>query len=203
MLGLFALPLVALAQTSIRRVLAVLLVAQASLPLAASLAASLATSLATSVDAPGAGASPASSLTTAALFTAGLGAAGLAIAVAALPALQGPEVTWEDVSGEGRRHPWRAGLLVLAAAQACGLPPATGFVVRFELAQRLAAQAPWVAGGLLVGAGLAAVPVVRLALFLFARAPRRAPPQPASVGPVVGLAVVVVLGVLVGVFGPR
>jgi NADH-quinone oxidoreductase subunit N len=180
-LGLFALPLVALAQTSIRRVWAVLIAAQASLPLAASLA----------------GAS-----TTAAAFTAALGVAGLATAVAALPALCRPEVTWEDASGLGRLHPWRAGLLVLAAAQACGLPPAAGFVVRARLADALAPTEPWVAAGLLVGAGLQAVSVVRLALFLFAKEPRRAPPPPPVRGAVFGLVVVVGLGVVVGALLP-
>jgi NADH:ubiquinone oxidoreductase subunit 2 (subunit N) len=186
-LGLFALPLVALAQTSVRRVLAVLVVGQGALPLAASLA----------------GAASSSATTTAAAFSAALGAAGLATSVAALPALLGPAVSWEDAAGQGRLHPWRAGLLVLAAAQACGLPPAAGFVVRARLAEALSASEPWVAAGLLVGAGFSAVPIVRLALFLFAKQPRRAPPPPPARGAVLGLVVVVALGVLVGLFLPR
>jgi formate hydrogenlyase subunit 3/multisubunit Na+/H+ antiporter MnhD subunit len=181
-LALFALPLVALAQTSVRRVLAVLIAAQAALPLAAALS--------------GTG-------STAATFTAALGAAGLATSVAALPALVRPDVTWEDAAGQGRLYPWRAGLLVLAAAQACGLPPAAGFVVRARLAESLTATAPWVAAGLVVGAGLSAVPVVRLALFLFAKEPRRAPPPPPARGAVVGLVVVVALGLLAGLLLPR
>jgi NADH:ubiquinone oxidoreductase subunit 2 (subunit N) len=181
-LGLFVLPLVALAQTSVRRVLAVLIVAQGALPLAAALAGS--------------------SMTEAA-FTAALGAAGLATSVAALPALLGPAVSWEDAAGQGRLYPWRAGLLVLAAAQACGLPPAVGFVLRARLAEVLAPSQPWVAAGLLVGAGLSALPVVRLALFLFAKEPRRAPPPPPARGAVFGLVVVVALGVVVGIFLPR
>jgi NADH:ubiquinone oxidoreductase subunit 2 (subunit N) len=189
-LGLFALPLVALAQTSVRRVLAVLIVAQGALPLAASLAGSSSSS-------------SSSSTVTAAAFTAALGAAGLATSVAALPALLGPAVSWEDAAGQGRLYPWRAGLLVLAAAQACGLPPAAGFVVRARLAEALSASEPWVAAGLLVGAGLSAVPVVRLALFLFAKHPRRAPPPPPARGAVFGLVVVVALGVVVGLFVPR
>jgi NADH:ubiquinone oxidoreductase subunit 2 (subunit N) len=190
-LGLFALPLVALAQTSVRRVLAVLVVGQGALPLAASLAGTLA------------GTSSTPTTFTAAAFTAALGAAGLATSVAALPALLGPAVSWEDAAGQGRLHPWRAGLLVLAAAQACGLPPAAGFVVRARLAEALSPTEPWVAAGLLVGAGLSAVPVVRLALFLFAKQPRRSPPPPPARGAVFGLVVVVALGVVVGLFLPR
>jgi NADH-quinone oxidoreductase subunit N len=180
-LGLFALPLVALAQTSVRRVVAVLSAAQAALPLAAALAG---TSL------------------TAATLAATLGVAGLATSLAALPALARADVTWEDAAGQGRLHPWRAGLLVLAAAQACGLPPAAGFVVRARLAEALASSEPWVAAGLLVGAGLSAVPVVRLALFLFAKEPRRAPPPPPAWGAVFGLVVVVGCGVVAALMLP-
>ncbi|MBM4281101.1 MAG: hypothetical protein FJ137_10195 [Deltaproteobacteria bacterium] len=181
MLALFALPLVALAQTSVRRVVAVLIAAQSALPLAAALAG---TSM------------------TAATLAAALGVAGLATSLAALPALAHADVTWEDAAGQGRLYPWRAGLLVLAAAQACGLPPAAGFAVRARLAEQLASSEPWVAAGLLVGAGLSAVPVVRLALFLFAKEPRRAPPPPPAWGAVFGLAVVVGCGVVVAALLP-
>jgi NADH:ubiquinone oxidoreductase subunit 2 (subunit N) len=184
-LALFALPLVALAQTAVRRVIAVVLVSQGGLPLAAALAGEA---------------------TTAASFTAALAALGLTTSLAAVPVLARPEATWEDISGYGRRHPWRAGLFVLAAAQACGLPPAAGFVVRARLAESLAPTVPWVSAGLMVGAGLAAIPVVRLALFLFAKEARqRSQPSltsPSSTGAVVGLIVVVALGVLAGFFLP-
>ncbi len=193
-LALLALPLVALAQTSVRRVLAVLAVSQAALPLAGLRAAGLGDAATAGLGAPWAAT---------ATFTAALGAAGLVLGVAALPALSPPAVTWEDAAGQGRRSPWRAGLLVLAAAQACGLPPATGFALRMELARAFAVTEPVVAAALLVGAGLATIPVIRLALFLFAKEPRRAPPPPPAQGAVAGLVLVVALGVVVGLFAAR
>lgn len=183
-LGLFVVPLVALAQTSLRRLLGVLLVGQAVLPLVAARAAASAPSM-----------EPA---TTTATLAAALGAVALAAGVQALPELAGSTATWEDASGQGRRHPWRAGLLVFAAAQACGLPPALGYVVRSELAAGLARHQPWMAAGLLVGAALAALPVVRLALFLFAKEPRPAPTLPRPVGAVIALAAIVAVGIVAG-----
>ncbi len=180
-LGLFAVPLVALAQTSLRRLLAVLLVGQAVLPLVAACAGSASTE---------------------ATLAAALGAVGLAVGVQALPALATSSATWEDASGQGRKHPWRAGLLVFAAAQACGLPPTSGFAVRETLAGALAASQPWMAVGLLAGAALSALPVVRLALFLFAKEPRPSPPPPPGIGAVLALGAVVFVGVTIGVLHP-
>jgi hypothetical protein len=185
-LGLFVLPLVALSQVSLRRLVGVLVAQQAVLPLVAGRV----------------GADP-----VAATLAAALGAVALAVAVAALPLFASPAATWEDASGWGRRHPWRAGLLVFAAAQACGLPPTLGFAVRQGLAR--AAHLPWLTVGLLVGAALAALPVVRLALFLFGKHSRSTTTGTSlggaaklAVGPVIGLGIVVAVAVIAGVW-PR
>lgn len=176
LLGLIAVPLLALAQTSLRRLLAVLIVGQCVLPVVAARA-----------DDP--------ILPT---LAAALGAIALAASLQALPALSTSTATWEDASGQGRLHPWRAGLLIFAAAQACGLPPAFGYVVRSRLAVSLADDQPWIAAGLLFGAALSALPVVRLALFLFGKEPRPSPHQPGSVGALVALALIVGAGILGG-----
>ncbi|MDP2344223.1 MAG: hypothetical protein Q8O67_24910 [Deltaproteobacteria bacterium] len=179
-LGLFVLPLVALAQVSLRRLVGVLVAQQAVLPLVAGRI----------------GADPVP-----ATLAAALGAVALAVAVAALPVFSSPTATWEDASGWGRRHPWRAGLLLFAAAQACGLPPTLGFAVRQSLAR--AAHEPWLTVGVLLGVALAALPVVRLALFLFGKQPRKAEgPAPLPPGPVIGLVVVVAVAVVAGVLSP-
>ena len=181
-LGLFGLPLVALAQVSLRRLVGVLVAQQAVLPLVAGRL----------------GVDP-----LAATLAAALGALGLAVAVAALPVFWRATATWEDASGWGRRHPWRSGLLVFATAQACGLPPTLGFAVRQELARTATLDAaPWLTVALLVGVALSAVPVVRLALFLFAKQPRPAPTTTLAVGPVLGLGVVVGIAVLAGALHP-
>ncbi len=178
-LGLFGLPLVALGQVSLRRLLGVLVVQQALLPLAA---ARLGVDL------------------VAASFTAALGSLGLAVGAAALPVFSRSVATWEDASGWGRRHPWRCGLLVFAAAQACGLPPTLGFAVRQSLAR--VCETPWLSVGLMVGVALSALPVVRLALFLFGKQPRPAPAAVLAVGPLLGLVAVVAVAVATGVLRP-
>lgn len=175
-LALFGLPLVALAQTSLRRLVAVLVVSQSTLPLVA---------LRAGVDVADA------------VVAGGIGAVALAVSVQALPPLVAPRATWEDASGLGRRAPWRAGLFVLAGAIACGLPPTLGFLARETLAARLGADAPWLAAGLFVNAGLQALPVVRLALFLFAKEPR---PSTSTATPWGAVAAVVVVVAVAGVY---
>jgi hypothetical protein len=186
-LGGVGLPLVALAQVSMRRLLAVLATMQVTLPVAAALV--------------GADVEVAAAV-------GAFAVAGLAGGAWALPSLSRPLASWEDNSGVGRLMPWRAGLVVFAAAFACGLPPTMGFGLRRALAVAAhdlltgtpthphAATLAWLPLLLLFGGALAALPVVRLALFLFGKTPRTgadtSPRTPAFlvVGSIVGLAVV-------------
>jgi hypothetical protein len=186
--GGVGLPLVALAQVSMRRLLAVLSVMQGVLPIAAGLV--------------GADVDVAASV-------GAIAVVGLAVSARALPSLTGPLASWEDTSGVGRLMPWRAGLVVFAAAFACGLPPTMGFSLRRALAvaaNTLVTATPthphgttlaWLPFLLLFGGALAALPIVRLSLFLFAKTPRAgtdtSPRMPAFlvVGSIVALAVVV------------
>jgi hypothetical protein len=186
--GGVGLPLVALAQVSMRRLLAVLAAMQGVLPVAAALVGA-------DVDV--------------AACVGGIAVVGLAVSTHALPSLTRPLASWEDTSGAGRLMPWRAGLVVFAAAFACGLPPTMGFALRRSLAaaadaaltttphQPHAVTLAWLPLLLLFGGALAALPVVRLALFLFAKTPRAgadtSPRTPAFlvVGGIVAIAVVV------------
>lgn len=105
--------------------------------------------------------------------------------------------TWELFSGLGRHHPaWSLGFLWLLAS-AAGVPGTPGFAARLALAQDFfAADAPAVALATLLAPVLAWVPLLRLAIFLFAKAPagpRATPPPPASLI-AMGLAIAWTLG---------
>ncbi len=185
--GCAGLPLAALAQVSIRRMLGVLSVAQVMLPVTAAVVGH-------------------DVVTAAAVAAAGV--VGLAVATATLHPLHKPAASWEDVSGAGRLAPWRAGLVVFAAAFACGLPPTMGFSLRRSLAHSagvvgsdvpgLERLSSWLPALLILGGAVMALPVVRAALFLFAKTPRSTRPVPLTstaltatlvLGTVVGLAV--------------
>lgn len=187
--GCVGLPLVALAQVSMRRLLAVLGAMQPTLVVAAAVV--------------GADVEVAAGL-------GGVAVAGLAAASWALPSLSRPLASWEDTSGAGRLMPWRAGLVIFVAAFACGLPPTAGFALRRSLAVAagtlpssspdgtLASYLPL----LLVGGGaIAALPVVRLALFLFAKTPRVGTPAPARTPAFLVLGAIVAFAVVVGAVG--
>ncbi len=159
-LGGLGLPLVALAQLSMRRLFAVLAAMQAILPTAAAVV--------------GADVEVAAAV-------AAMAVTGLACGVAAVPSLTKPLSSWEDTSGVGRLMPWRAGLVVFAAAGACGLPPTLGYALRRSLvaaAEALgststhATTVAWLPIFLVASAALAALPIVRLSIFLFAKTPR-------------------------------
>ncbi len=175
------LPLVALAQVSVRRLCAVLAVSQTMLPVAAA-AAGLPTTPATAV--------------------AALSVTGLAAAVAAMPVTAKPSSSWEDVSGVGRQLPWRAGLMLFAAAFSCGLPPTVGFGLRRAIVEAATAVpatqgytlTDWLGMILFLGGALSALPVVRLALFFFGKTPRRE-----EVVPQTPLAPMLALGAIVAV----
>lgn len=172
--GLCGLPLVALNQRSVARVFAVLAALQTLLPVAAVVV--------------GKDPRPAAAVGV-------LGVVALALARAALPGVSTATASWEDVSGTGRLAPWRSGLVVFAAAHACGLFPTAGYTLRKILAADVDVSVHWMPAVLFGGAALAALPIVRLALFLFAKTPRHRSVGPSRVSTVMALCVVVALAV--------
>ena len=175
-MALVGLPLVALSQKSIRRLGAIMALVQISLPVAAALA----------------GRSP---MTAAA--AGGLAIIAIEVASRSVPGMLASAASWEDVSGAGRLMPWRCGLLIFAFAVACGLPPTAGFGLRVALARGLMTGGDSAVGGgggtilalaLVASAPLLALPVIRLALFLFGKSPRlitAPPPRPVAVSAMV------------------
>jgi NADH:ubiquinone oxidoreductase subunit 2 (subunit N) len=169
LLSLVGAPLAALSQVRVGRLVAYLAATQVGVPLAAL-----------------AGSSP----------TDGHGVPTVAVvvgAVAACTALLGvtlatrhPAATWEDWSGFGRARPVVAAMFIYALATCAGMPGTAGFLVRLSAARIAFARGDELLGVLCVlTVALAAAPVVRLALFLFAKAPpttRRAEPDRAAVG---------------------
>lgn len=177
-IGLCGLPLVALNQTAIRRVFGVLAVLQGLLPIAAALVGENAQTAA---------------------VVGVVAVVALALASRTLPMLTAPSSSWEDVSGIGRLAPWRSGLVIFAAAQAAGLAPTAGFSLRTTLARAADAEHFWLPVVLFLGAALAALPVVRLALFLFSKTPRHTRVPPAQPAVVVAIVVIVAIAVFGGV----
>lgn len=123
----------------------------------------------------------------------GVAAVLLGIAVPRLPASS----TWEDWAGFGRRRPVITGMLIYALGTVAGVPGTLGFAARLDTA-----SAAFAAGldalGLVViaSAALGAAPLVRLALFLFAKDPpprRDPPPDPWGILLVSAFAVLVVV----------
>lgn len=175
--GLCGLPLVALNQVAIRRVFGVLVVMQGLLPITAVLVGGDAQTAA---------------------VVGVIGVVGLALASCTLPTLTLTSSSWEDVSGIGRLAPWRSGLVIFAAAQACGLAPTAGFSLRTTLARAADAEHFWLPVVIFLGAALAALPVVRLALFLFSKTPRHNKVPAARPAAVVAIVVVVAIAVVGG-----
>lgn len=110
----------------------------------------------------------------------GAWAATAAILGVAVPAMD-PSSTWEDWAGFGRKRPVVAALLVYALGSLAGVPGTMGFTARLDVAQ-VAFAAGLDALGLAVvsSAAVGAAPIVRLALFLFAKEPPPRPARPAS-----------------------
>ncbi len=148
-LTLVAAPLAALAQVRVGRLVAYLAATQGGL---------ICVALATA---------PADAVLTATVISA------LTCATALLGvtlATQHPAATWEDWAGYGRHRPVVAAVFLYALASCAGLPATPGFVVRVLTARAaFFAGAPAVGLLCIVGSTLAAAPVVRLALFLFAK----------------------------------
>jgi NADH-quinone oxidoreductase subunit N len=156
--AMLGLPLSALAQARVARMVALLVIAQAGVVLAG--LAALA-----SLAAVGAQAT---------LVAIVVGAvAGATALLGLMPARLDAPSTWEDWAGFGRRRPVLAALLIYALASVAGLPLTPGFHARLVVA-RTAFEAGLDAVGLVavVSIALAAAPVVRFALFLFGKEPR-------------------------------
>lgn len=95
---------------------------------------------------------------------------------AALPALNffasriADEDTWESWSGAGRAHPIVTSAFLWLLAGMAGLPGTPGFAARLDIAQLAFAQGfDGMGVGIIVTPVFAAVPVMRLAIFLFAK----------------------------------
>lgn len=99
---------------------------------------------------------------------------------AALPALTffagriAEEDTWENWSGAGRAHPVITSAFLWLLAGMAGLPGTPGFAVRLDIAQLSFANGFDAMGvGIILTPVFAAVPVMRLAIFLFAKTPKQ------------------------------
>lgn len=107
------------------------------------------------------------------LYAAIVGAityAGLRTTMACLERPGEPSATWERWSGAGRRHPVLAGTLLGLMTSVVGLPGTAGFVARLHVSALAFRTDETVLGALVLTAtALGLVPVVRLAVFLFAK----------------------------------
>jgi NADH-quinone oxidoreductase subunit N len=148
----------ALDQTRVSRMVAYLVASQAGLIVAA-LAAFASTS---SSDA-------AASVVLASSCAAWPGAA--ALVCLAVPELRS-SATWEDWSGLGRKHPVFAAALLYVLASLAGLPGTAGFHARLAVARAAFAGDQDVLGLVVLGSvAIAAAPLLRLGIFLYAKEP--------------------------------
>lgn len=153
LVSLVGLPLAALAQVRVGRLVGYLAAAQVGAPLAA---------LASSDAGHGQGEAMAA-------IVVGAGAAGAALLGVTL-ATRHPAATWEDWSGFGRNRPVVAALFLYALANCAGIPGTAGFLTRLSAARIAFSHGDDLLGLACVGGiAFAAAPVVRLALFLFAK----------------------------------
>ncbi len=169
-LTLIGAPIASLDQTRIARVVAYVVVVPGGLVLAAAAAQT----------ADPSGAVAAWRAGTAAALTGALGASAALLGIL-VPQLD-PSSTWEDWAGFGRRRPVMAALLVYAVATAAGVPGTAGFVARLEVARACVdAHLDALALIAVASAAIGAAPLVRLALFLFAKhqppAKKKEPPR--------------------------
>ncbi|MCC7073641.1 MAG: hypothetical protein IT383_20190 [Deltaproteobacteria bacterium] len=190
-LTLVGAPVASLDQSRIGRVVAYLAVLPGGVALAALAAGALSTG-----GTADAGAVRAALM---AVLSGGLGCAAALLGVA-LPRLD-PSSTWEDWSGFGRTRPVMAAFLVYALGTLAGVPGTIGFTARLEAARALfAARVDWLGLVVVASAALGAAPIVRLALFLFAKdvPSTRAKDQPAPGGLLLGTfaALVIACGLL-------
>lgn len=156
LLSLIVPPLAALDQTRVNRVVAHLICAQAGTVLVAVAAQH------------GSGLSAAPVL----LVVTGILVGGMGAVVGqAFLERQGSEgSTWEKWSGAGRRHPLFGLSLIWLWASLAGLPGTVGFAGRVVVGQAAFAAGEDLLGvAVIVAPALAAAPVLRLAIFLFAK----------------------------------
>lgn len=148
------------------------------------------------------GALPAGLLVLAAAALAAAGALGV-VSFFERPGKEGG--TWERWSGAGRRHPvFTIGFLWLLATVA-GLPGTAGFAARLSVGEAaFVAEQPLLGVAVVVAPALAIAPVLRLAIFLFAKPPDRELDLAASgwrwFSLVLAVVAVTVLGVLSSAF---
>lgn len=133
-------------------------------------------------------------------------AAAAALLGAAIPGLDAAS-TWEDWSGVGRRRPVMAALLVYALGSLAGIPGTPGFDARLDVAGAAFEAHLDVLGVLvLASAAVGAAPLVRLALFFFAKEPpprAEPPPRPGAALLVGAFALLVAVAVALAVIpGP-
>ena len=131
---------------------------------------------------------------TSAALAGALGAAAALLGVV-LPRLDASS-TWEDWAGFGRKRPVMSALLVYALGTVAGVPGTLGFDARLDVAKACIDVHLDVMGLIVVGSAAAgAAPLVRLALFLFAKEPpqrqRIERPEPS------GQLLVIAFGILV------
>ncbi len=160
-------PIAALDQSRIGRVAAYLVAVPSGVVLAAAAAAVADPSLSLAASRAALAATTAGAL--------GVSAALLGLAVPRLP----PSSTWEDWAGFGRKRPVIAGLLLYALGTVAGVPGTLGFDARLDAARAcFGAQLDALGLVVIASAALGAAPLVRLALFLYAKdpPPRREPP---------------------------
>jgi NADH:ubiquinone oxidoreductase subunit 2 (subunit N) len=154
-------PLAALDQSRVRRVSAHLLIAQAGPVLVALFTA----------DGTAGGLGP-YWLAVAATMAAAVGAV---VGLSFLERAGTEGSTWEAWSGAGRQHPLFGLSLIWLWASLAGIPGTAGFAARLVVGQAAFAAGEDLLGlAVFVAPALAAAPVVRLAIFLFSRAPDRA-----------------------------
>jgi len=112
-------------------------------------------------------------------------------------------ITWETWSGLGRNHPAYALALLWLLGSLAGLPGTAGFSIRLATTEAAFSDGALVLG--LVSAlapALAMVPLLRLAIFLFAKPPDRRTLAPLkSVHRTVVVAITVVLVAALGLTG--
>lgn len=178
-------PIAALDQSRISRVAAYLVAVPGGVVLAAAAAAVADPSAALKAQQAGLSAMAAGAL--------GVASVLLGIAVPRLP----PSSTWEDWAGFGRRRPVLTAMLIYALGTVAGVPGTLGFDARLDTSRAAFAAGLDVLGLVVVAsAALGAAPLVRLAVFLFAKDPparREPPPDPWGMMLVSAFAVLVVV----------
>jgi len=99
-----------------------------------------------------------------------LGIIGITCATNSFRHILQTDPTWEEIAGAGRSHPYLSATFMLALASLVGFPGTLGFSLRMAIVDNAIAHHDY-AILLIVGGSsfFAAMPVIRLAVFLFAK----------------------------------